>query len=138
RQPTHAELESDYWRIVTTARSQFFADYGNDLDTHAFWSGFGPPPEGYMTGEVRAERHARETEGNLTVHATVLYARSGWNLNNLPFWRGSVLRFFRAHIHGVTAPWLYLGMLFSTFCWHNEDNYLYSINYHHFGAPKQW
>lgn len=22
-------------------------------------------------------------------------------------------------------PWLYIGMLFSSFCWHNEDNYLY-------------
>mmetsp|Transcript_29081 Transcript_29081/g.65358 ORF Transcript_29081/g.65358 Transcript_29081/m.65358 type:complete len:275 (-) Transcript_29081:529-1353(-) len=29
-------------------------------------------------------------------------------------------------------------MLFSSFCWHNEDNYFYSINYAHFGAPKQW
>jgi histone demethylase JARID1 len=36
------------------------------------------------------------------------------------------------------VPWLYLGMLFSSFCWHAEDNFLYSMNYSHFGAPKQW
>ena len=29
-------------------------------------------------------------------------------------------------------------MLFSSFCWHNEDNFLFSINYLHEGAPKLW
>ena len=50
----------------------------------------------------------------------------------------SVLRRIQTPINGINVPWLYMGMLFSSFCWHNEDNYLYSINYHHFGAVKQW
>lgn len=50
----------------------------------------------------------------------------------------SVLRHVKVGIAGINVPWLYFGSLFSTFCWHNEDNYLYSINYHHKGAPKQW
>ena len=66
------------------------------------------------------------------------YAQSGWNLNNLPYWPGSLLRHIKTPINGVNVPWLYLGMQFSSFCWHAEDNYLYTINYSHFGAPKQW
>ncbi|XP_057978320.1 lysine-specific demethylase JMJ17 isoform X2 [Malania oleifera] len=39
---------------------------------------------------------------------------------------------------GVMVPWLYIGMLFSSFCWHFEDHCFYSMNYLHWGEPKCW
>ncbi|KAK2972866.1 hypothetical protein RJ640_028394 [Escallonia rubra] len=65
-------------------------------------------------------------------------ARSKWNLKTLPRLAGSMLRLLENEIPGVTDPMLYVGMLFSMFAWHVEDHYLYSINYHHCGAPKTW
>ncbi|CAM9808051.1 unnamed protein product, partial [Phaeothamnion confervicola] len=60
-----------------------------------------------------------------------------WNLNRLPTVPGSLLQHVGGDIKGVMVPWLYVGMAFSAFCWHNEDHYLYSINYLHWGAPKR-
>ncbi|KAK2983960.1 hypothetical protein RJ640_009683, partial [Escallonia rubra] len=51
---------------------------------------------------------------------------------------GSVLCFEQSQISGVVVPWLYIGMCFSSFCWHVEDHHLYSLNYLHWGDPKIW
>lgn len=39
---------------------------------------------------------------------------------------------------GINTPWMYVGMKFSTFCWHFEDLMLPSINFNHAGKPKLW
>ncbi|EUD68980.1 hypothetical protein C922_00671 [Plasmodium inui San Antonio 1] len=60
------------------------------------------------------------------------------NIKSLPFIKGSMLRNVDISIEGVNIPWLYVGTLFSSFCWHTEDNYFASINYQHWGKPKIW
>ncbi|KAI1506689.1 hypothetical protein F5X99DRAFT_365161 [Biscogniauxia marginata] len=57
-----------------------------------------------------------------------------WNLNKLP----NLLDVLGTKVPGVNTAYLYLGMWKATFAWHLEDVDLYSINYLHFGAPKQW
>lgn len=57
-----------------------------------------------------------------------------WNLGNLP----NLLDVMGTKVPGVNTAYLYLGMWKATFAWHLEDVDLYSINYLHFGAPKQW
>jgi hypothetical protein len=68
--------------------------------------------------------------------------QSLWNLLTLNKNSNSLFQFIgqekKNQISGITLPWLYFGMLFSTFCWHTEDLYLYSINFNHFGAAKIW
>lgn len=64
------------------------------------------------------------------------YVTSGWNLNNLPVLEQSVLCHINADISGMKVPWCYVGMCFSSFCWHIEDHWSYSINYLHWLVPS--
>lgn len=57
-----------------------------------------------------------------------------WNVAHLE----NILDCLGKKLPGVNTAYLYMGMWKATFAWHLEDMDLYSINYIHFGAPKQW
>lgn len=59
---------------------------------------------------------------------------SSWNVLSLP----NILDMMDTKLPGVNDAYLYAGLWKATFAWHLEDQDLYSINYLHFGAPKQW
>ena len=72
-------------------------------------------------------------------HATGFPRGQGgqWNLNKLATVSGSLLD-ESVDVPGVSSPWLYIGGLFSAFCWHTEDLWMYSCNHLHAGATKTW
>ena len=109
-------VEAEFWRLVHCMDEHVDVEYGADV--HSTTHG-----------------HASPTMESDPLN---VYARSGWNLNNMPILADSLLRYIRSEISGMTAPWIYIGMMFSAFCWHNEDHYTYSINYQHWGATKTW
>ncbi|XP_019231869.1 PREDICTED: lysine-specific demethylase JMJ706-like isoform X2 [Nicotiana attenuata] len=103
-----AYVEKEFWKEMVHAKKGM-VEYGINIDGSAFSSTFSDP-----------------------------LGSSKWNFKILPRLRRSTLRLLVNEIPGVTEPMLYIGMLFSMFAWHVEDHYLYSINYHHCGAPKTW
>ncbi|KAJ8758696.1 hypothetical protein K2173_000417 [Erythroxylum novogranatense] len=119
-EPSIQDIEGEYWRIIEQPTDEVEVYYGADLETGAFGSGF-PKGSSLVTDDDCKQ-----------------YVVSGWNLNNLPRLPGSVLCFEESDISGVLVPWLYVGMCFSSFCWHVEDHHLYSLNYLHWGDPKVW
>ncbi|KAF8769060.1 hypothetical protein HU200_006983 [Digitaria exilis] len=124
RNPSRVQVEKQFWEIVEGNAGELEVMYGSDLDTSIYGSGF-PRLSDPVPSSVDQETWQK-------------YCSSPWNLNNFPNLPGSVLRTVRDKIAGVMVPWLYIGMLFSSFCWHVEDHCFYSINYLHWGEPKCW
>jgi len=130
------ELEQKYWDAVEVDKKEHVVEYGNDVDTDKFGSGFPRSERGRCVGaDVDKEKEGLPEPKFGTKE---FYKESYWNLQNIPNCPDSILQHIKVGINGINVPWLYFGDLFTTFCWHNEDNYLYSINYNHWGAPKQW
>ncbi|KDQ64458.1 hypothetical protein JAAARDRAFT_201792 [Jaapia argillacea MUCL 33604] len=110
------DVEEEFWRLVQSPHDTVEVEYGADV--HSTTHGSAMP--------------------TLETHPLNPYSKDPWNVNNIPIVSESLLRYIKSDICGMTVPWTYVGMLFSTFCWHNEDHYTYSINYMHWGETKTW
>ncbi|KAG0370860.1 hypothetical protein BGZ54_003286 [Gamsiella multidivaricata] len=109
-------VEREFWRLVENAYETAEVEYGADLHSTQHGSGF-----------PSLERHPNDK-----------YSAHPANLNNIPVLPESLFCHIKTDISGMMVPWLYVGMCFSTFCWHNEDHYTYSVNYMHWGDTKSW
>ena len=124
------DVEWQFWNIVKTPDKPVEVLYGSDLDTLQYGSGF-PRPRADADPVKGAKPQPEES-------AARRYAAAPWNLNNLCRLDKCVLAHCNDAISGMVVPWLYVGMLFSSFCWHVEDHFAHSINYMHWGSPKTW
>ncbi|KAL7693703.1 putative JmjC domain, JmjN domain, Zinc finger, C5HC2-type [Plasmopara halstedii] len=128
---TSIEIEQEYWRVIQTGQPKIEVEYANDLDIAQVGSGF-------LRSTKRFASQSSKGKETIDFKNQEYYRNTGWNLNNLPDAYGSLLRHLGAAINGINVPWLYCGMLFASFCWHVEDNFMSSINYQHLGASKRW
>lgn len=124
KETSYSEVEEEFWSVVERSKGPVEVLYGSDLATEVYGSGF--PRSSDLVPACVEDTLWKE------------YAASPWNLNNFAKIRGSLLQHVQENIPGVIVPWLYVGMLFSSFCWHYEDQCFYSINYLHWGEPKCW
>jgi hypothetical protein len=47
---TPLNIEKDYWNIIESLDQEYFVEYGNDVDTHTFGSGFPKSERGRCLG----------------------------------------------------------------------------------------
>ncbi|XP_052732870.1 lysine-specific demethylase REF6 isoform X2 [Vigna angularis] len=109
---TPLETETLFWKA--TLDKPFSVEYANDMPGSAF------SPKCRHTGDPTS------------------LADTPWNMRVVSRATGSLLRFMKEEIPGVTSPMVYVAMLFSWFAWHVEDHDLHSLNYLHMGAGKTW
>lgn len=120
------QIERLFWGLVEAENSDLKVEYGADIHN-------------LRPGEILGFPTAETPHSPYDPHAdTTPYINHPWNLTRLPFARGLLLNHINSSILGMTVPWIYVGSLLSTFCWHVEDHYTLSANYCHFGNIKKW
>lgn len=95
---TPENLEREYWDIVELSQ-EVAVEYGNDIDTFEFGSGFPLSQRGRSINGTKILEKMNEPEPEFGT--ADYYRETGWNLNNIPSAPDSVLRHVRVGINGM-------------------------------------
>ncbi|KAF2462392.1 hypothetical protein BDY21DRAFT_13629 [Lineolata rhizophorae] len=131
-------------KTITQRRKYNRRDANDEVDEKAF-EGFNYRLEGVEEYTLERCKELEEQYWKSLTYAPPMYGAdmpgslfedktTVWNVAKLP----NLLDVLGTKVPGVNTAYLYLGMWKASFAWHLEDVDLYSINYIHFGAPKQW
>jgi hypothetical protein len=72
------------------------------------------------------------------ISGIVFNNNNSWNWSKIPTLPGVFNSHVKSNIDDMASPWFSIGMCFSAFSWHTEDQYAYSMEYMHFGDTKTW
>ncbi|CAF4027552.1 unnamed protein product [Rotaria magnacalcarata] len=125
---------SSFQRLASSSRYAASSAISNDLEKleKKYWQSLTSNAPIYGAGDSKEL---------LSVHVSGSFydeSQSIWNVNNLGTILDDLVTECGTKIQGVNTAYLYFGMWKASFAWHTEDMDLYSVNYLHFGAPKQW
>lgn len=128
-------IQQDYWNLVESHSSELFDkidEFGESI-THE-------EGEKVFRFNYAADLPVNKYgSGFPTKEQDLEYGSHPFNFNNINDQERSLLAFCKGKdISGINIPWFYMGMLYSSFCWHYEDLMMYSLNYMHEGAGKIW
>lgn len=111
-------IEHDFWRLKTSPDEEAIIEFGDNLSTEEYGSGF---PKSYHRTDVPEIKE---------------YFRSPWNLHNLARLENSVLHHVKEA--GLHIPVVDVGMCFTTHGWIQAPHWLYSVSYLHWGEARTW
>jgi histone demethylase JARID1 len=124
------DVENEFWRLVQSQSETVEIEYGADVHSTTHGRCVTPTRLFFSLGIngiitelltfVSIPFRIASGMPTLETHPLNPYSRDPWNLNNMPILSDSLLRYIKSEISGMTVPWTYVGMIFSTFCWHNE------------------
>jgi histone demethylase JARID1 len=111
------DVENEFWRLVASPNETVEIEYGADV--HSTTHGR------HVCLVDHILKHSTDPQffsamPTIETHPLDPYSKDPWNLTNVPILPDSLLRYIKSDISGMTVPWTYVGMAFSTFCWHNE------------------
>jgi histone demethylase JARID1 len=98
---TPKNLERDYWHLVETHSKQVAVEYGNDVGTDVYGSGFPLSERGRSICGKKNPEKTKQPEPKFGTKD--FYKETWWNLNNIPSAPNSVLGHVKVGINGING-----------------------------------